>query len=168
MSDDLPILKDLRHQRFADFVLNGDAPATAYGKAGYNATTPQSRASNSSRLMKNADIRRYMDAVRQRAARGAVLSLQAKREFLCRIVTTPLMKIDPRGPNGDLIKKYRSSATETGSSEEWEKLDPLKAIDLDNKLAGEDPESNAMGSIADALAGLSGAVQDTGDDDDMM
>lgn len=162
MSEELPVLNDARHQRFADLVLNGQQPAKAYAMAGYSAKTPASRATNSSRLLKNAEIQRYLAAMRQRAAQGMVLSLQAKREFLCRIVTTPLMGIDPRGKDGDLILKYKNTVTEVGGTEEIVKLDPLKAIELDNKLSGDDPESNAIGSLASALAGLSagGPVED--------
>ena len=71
-----------------------------------------------------------------------------------------------------MIKKFKITTTETGGTEEIEKLDPLKAIDLDNKLAGEDPESNAIGSLADALAGIAGTdLPDSGyeeQDEDMM
>jgi phage terminase small subunit len=153
-SPDIPVPKDPRHLKFADYVLNGDPPAKAYGKAGYNAKSPQSRATAAGRLLKNVDIARYMEAVRQEAAKGKVLTLQDKREFLARIVMTPLMSIDPRGKDGDLIRKYKMTTTEAGGMEEIEKLDPLKAIDLDNKLSGDDPESNATAGLAAAIAGL--------------
>lgn len=98
--------------------------------------------------------------MRAASSAGKVLSLQTKREFLFRIVTTPLMGIDPRGPDGDLILKYKNTITESGGSEEITKYDALKAIDLDNRLSGDDPESNALGSLADALAGLGGVIED--------
>lgn len=168
--NDLPELKDERHRRFCVAVLDGNAPAKAYEMAGYQAKTPQSRAAAASRLLKDVNIATYLSAVRQEASKGVVLSLQAKREFLARIVMTPLMGIDPRHPDkkdGDLLKKYKRNVSirgedETIVTEEFEKLDPLKAIDLDNKLSGDDPESNAMGSLASALAGLgsSGAAMD--------
>jgi hypothetical protein len=154
MSEEIPLPKDERHRRFADFILDGMGAATAYKKAGYTAKNAQTASSCSTRLLKNASIAAYLNAMRQRAARGKVLTLQAKREFLCRIVNTPLMGIDPRGPDGDLILKYKNTITDSGGSEEIVKLDPLKAIDLDNKLSGDDPESSAIGSLAQALAGL--------------
>lgn len=156
----IPILKDERHRKFADLVLDGVKPAQAYKRAGYKALTPQSRATAAGRLLKNVDIDRYLTAVRRHAAEGAVLSLRDKREFLARIVMTPLRKIDPDGKDGDLIKKYKVITTEAGETEEIEKLDPLKAIELDNKLSGDDPESNAIESLADALAGLGGHAED--------
>lgn len=161
----LPELKDPRHRKFAELVLNGETPAKAYGLAGYNAKTPQSRATAAGRLLKNVDIARWLAAARAEADKGVVLSLQAKREFLARIVMTPLLAIDPNDPHrkdGDLLKKYKRNVSirgedETIVTEEFEKLDPLKAIDLDNKLSGDDPESSAFSALADAMAGLGGS-----------
>jgi len=161
-SPEIPELKDDRHRKFCAAVLDGNTPAKAYKMAGFNAKTPQSRAAAATRLLKNVNIATYLAAVRREADKGVVLTLQAKREFLARIVNTPLMSIDPRGKDGDLIRKYKLTTTESGGMEEIEKLDPLKAIDLDNKLSGDDPESNATAGLAAAIAGLGamGAVSE--------
>jgi len=77
--------------------------------------------------------------------------------LLCRIMFTPLRSINPDDPDfkdGDLLKKYKRVVTETGEVVEIEKLDPLKAMELDNKLCGEDSESNAMASLSVALQAL--------------
>lgn len=157
---EIPIPKDPRHLAFADLILSGEKPSKAYREAGFNAKSAATCATNSGRLLKNADISAYLHAMRQLGAKAKVLTLQAKREFLFRIVSTPLMSIDPRGPDGDLILKYKNTVTESGGSEEITKYDALKAIDLDNRLSGDDPESNALGSLADALAGLGGVIED--------
>lgn len=157
--NDIPIPRDPRHLAFADFILAGEKPSKAYRDAGFNAKTAASCATNSGRLLKNADIAAYLHAMRQAGAKAKVLTLQAKREFLCRIVSTPLMSINPNDPqrlHGDLILKYKRTVTESGETEEIVKLDPLKAIDIDNKLSGDDPEANALGSLASALASLGG------------
>lgn len=156
MSEEIPLPKDERELKFANLILDGMGAASAYRKAGYTAKNVQTASSCSTRLLKRASIAAYLNAMRQKAAAGKVLTMQAKREFLCRIVNTPLMGIDPRGPDGDLILKYKNTITENGGSEEIVKLDPLKAIDLDNKLSGDDPETSAIGSLAQALAGLAG------------
>jgi hypothetical protein len=160
--NDIPIPKDPKHLAFADFVLSGEKPSTAYREAGYNAKSAQSLATCAKRLLNNVEVATYLHAMRQAGAKAKVLTLQAKREYLYRLVTTPLMSIDPRGPDGDLIAKYKNTITENGGSEEIAKYDALKAIDLDNKLSGDDPDSNAVGSLAQALAGLAGggAVED--------
>lgn len=154
--------KDDKHRIFADLVLEGNNPSEAYRRAGYSAKSAQSLATCAKRLLKNVEVATYLTAMRQRSSLGKVLSLQAKREFLFRIVTTPLMTIDPQGPDGDLIVKYKNTVTEAGGTVEIVKYDALKAIAEDNKLSGDDPESNALGSLAQALAGLGGggAVED--------
>lgn len=155
--------KNPQHLKFADFVLNGDKPAKAYQKAGFQAKTAASRATNAGRLLKNADISAYIHAMQQASTTAKVLTLQQKREFLARVVLTPLLKIDPHGADGDLIMKYRNTVTEDGGVVEIVKVDPLKAIEMDNKLSGDDPESAAMGGLADALASLGGAAATTED-----
>jgi hypothetical protein len=80
-----------------------------------------------------------------------------KRQFLARIVRTPLMSIKPNDPafkDGDLLKKYKRNESEHGFTEEIEKWCSLKAIALDNTLSGDDSESNAIHEFADALAAL--------------
>jgi len=101
-----------------------------------------------------------MMAVRGNSAVGMVASMQQKRELLYRIMFTPLRSINPNDPahkDGDLIKKYKRVVTKTGETEEIEKLDPLKAMDLDNKLSGDDPEAKALGDLAGVLARLAPA-----------
>jgi phage terminase small subunit len=156
----IPVPKNPLHVKFADFVLNGDKPAKAYQKAGFQAKTAASRATNAGRLLKNADISAYIKAMQEASTTDKVLTLREKREFFARVVRTPLMEIDPHGKDGDLIMKYRNTVTEDGGQVEIVKVDPLKAIEADNKLSGDDPESAAMAGLAEALAGLGGQVFD--------
>jgi phage terminase small subunit len=149
--------KDPRRQRFADLILGGMRAPEAYKKAGFKAVKPASLHTVSSRLLKNVEVQAYLADVRQQSAKATVMSVAEKREFLARIVRTPLRAIDPNDPDhkdGDLILKYKRTASETGEMEEIVKLDPLKAIDQDNKLSGDDPEANALGSLAAAIAAL--------------
>jgi len=57
----------------------------------------------------------------------------------------------------DLIKKYTVNESENSSNRSLEKLDPLKAIEIDNKLSGDDAESNSISELAAAIASLGGA-----------
>lgn len=155
--DPIPYPTKLEHQRFADYYLSGDRPAVAYRKAGFAANSIDSQAVGASRLLKNAQVRRYIDYVRAQTAKGMVLSHQAKREFLCRVVKVPLMAIDPHDPDhkdGDLLASYSRSDTEAGSTERRVKLCPLKAITIDNQLSGEDEAANATSALAAALAAM--------------
>lgn len=157
MIDPALIPKKPQHQRFADRLLAGDAPADAYLAAGYKAASRKVAIRCAQRLAKTKGIQAYMRAVQAEAAQGAVASVRYKRELLFEIMDTPLMDIDPKHPtkkHGRLIKKYKSS--ELGI--EIEKICPLKAMEIDNKLSGDDPEQNNMRALADAIASLASST----------
>jgi hypothetical protein len=158
-----------RHQRFADLVLQGLSQTEAYLRACGDAK-PLSRVTakdGGTRLIRRADVMAYMDAARRRATTDAVLSLAEKRGFLARVLRVPLTVIDPHDPadpNRDLVRKVKRrflAKRERGETveyivEDMEKLDPLKAIELDNKLAGTDNKGaeDSVRKLAEILAGL--------------
>ncbi len=164
MSNKLPVPKDARHKKFADLVLGGTRPQAAYKKAGFKVTSTQSAQAAASRLLKNVTVLAYMEAVRQASAAGVVLSVQEKREFLARIVRTPITDLKPEetgSANNDLIKKWVKKFNVVSGGEDMElctetleKLCPLKAIEMDNKLSGDDPDANAVTALAEAFAQL--------------
>lgn len=161
MNEPIPLPKDPRHQRFADLVLGGMRAAEAYRKAGFKAKSKSSILSLASRMSKNVNVLAYMDAVRRASAKETVLGVLEKREFLARIVRTPLMSIDPHHPehkDGDLIRKYKRVTGEDSDRVEIEKLDALKALAEDNKLSGDDPEANAAAALAEAFAQLAAGM----------
>lgn len=167
-----PLPADPRHQRFADLRLRGVSLIDAYLQAGFTQKDRRS-SSNAKKIEQRPDVQAYMNAVRQASAGDSVLSVQEKRQFLARIVRVPLIRIDPANPddpNADLIKKAKRKTTEGNEQEpeawvydEVEKYDALRAIDEDNKLAGEDPASKAITDLAHALSSLGGPAlpQDT-------
>ncbi len=153
----IPLPRDARLQRYADGILEGLEGWDAYKRAFPECRTKQSAHTGHKRANKRPDVKAYMRAVRQHRAEEMVLSLRAKREFLCRIVTTPLTSIDldsPTRKDHDLLKRFKRTATEAGESVDIEKLDALKAIDLDNKLSGDGENDNAIQALAAAIAGL--------------
>jgi hypothetical protein len=153
----IPLPRDARLQRYADGILEGLEGWQAYKAAFPDCRTKPSAATGHKRTSKRPDVKAYIRAVRQARAEEMILSLRTKREFLFRIVTTPLTSIDldsPTRKDHDLLKKFKRTATEFGESVDIEKLDALKAIDLDNKLSGDDAGDNAMHSLAAAIAGL--------------
>lgn len=142
--------RDPRHQLFADRLLAGDLLVDAYLAAGYQCSRTNAKAS-ATRLRKRPDIDRYMHAIQTRAADDSMLTHAEIRRFLARIVRTPLTALNPEeGRNADLIK----TLAKTSSSTRLEKLDPLKAIELDLKLSGQDPETNLTRQLARALEGI--------------
>jgi hypothetical protein len=164
---DIPLPKDPRHQRFADLRLRGISLIDAFLQAGFTAKNRRS-SSNAKKIEQRADVRAYLDAVRQAAAGESVMTIEEKRRFLARIVRVPLIKIDPTDPddpNADLIKKTKRRVVEGNEQDpeawihdELEKYDALRAIDEDNKLAGDDPASKAITDLALALSSLGGTA----------
>lgn len=159
---EIPLPRVIAHQRFADYVLAGMAGPDAYrkarvkGKPGVKATAASIH-SMSSRLLKSVEVMRYMAAVRQESAKGAVLTLTEIREFHARIVRVAVTEIDldePARKNHDLLRKYKRTPGEFGERLEIEKHDPLKAIALDLKLSGDDPEATALQQMAEAFSKL--------------
>lgn len=152
----IPLPKDPRHQRFADMLLSGKSLVDAYLAAGFRCSKAAAKP-NASKLRKRADVAAYITAIQQRAAGEAIMNLEEILEFCARVKRTPINKLDPGNtsdPNGDLIKSYTINETETGRSIRIEKHDPFKAIDTHIKLSGQDPEANALNSIAEALGAL--------------
>jgi hypothetical protein len=149
--DDVPMPPQRpRHRLFADRVLAGDCLVTAYLAAGYRGT-PASASSQASKLRKRPEVAAYIDAVQRRAADESTLTLLEIRRFLARIVRTPLTELDADGGrDADLIK----TVARTSSTTRLEKLDPLKAIEIDLKISGQDPETSLLKQMARALETL--------------
>lgn len=153
----IPLPDDPRHQRFADLLLRGENNTEAYLQAGYKCKRTSAQA-QAKRLRSRPDVAAYMEAVRRSAAGHSVLTHQEIREFCARVVRTPITKLDiDTETDADLIKSFRHSESELGSNTSLEKHDPFKAIEIDMKLSGEDPEANAMTELANALRGLAPA-----------
>jgi len=147
------------HQRFADRHLAGDSLVDAYLAAGFKCTRTSAMHAGK-RLFKRKDVQAYIKAIQASAADDSVLTLLERRRFYARIVRTPIMAIDPEHPehkDGDLIRKYKRTTDEFKDNWEIEKLDPLKACELDTKAAGEDTEANGLSELAAAISSLGSA-----------
>lgn len=153
----IPLPKDPRHQRFADLWLRGKGLAEAYMEAGFKCSKKSARAA-AARLKKQPDVSAYIAAIQTEAKDETLMTVIEYRRFFARIKRTPITKLDPhQEQDADLIKSFSESATESGTSLRIEKLDPLKAIEMDMRLSGEDPEQNSLKQLAEALAALGGA-----------
>jgi hypothetical protein len=155
----IPLPKNPLHQRYADNILSGLSGVESYQRA-YAAITPkltrESAYNGDKRLKKNPEVIAYLRAIRAASATSTVLSVTEKREFLARVVRTDIttLSIDGDGKNGDMIKSYSVNESESSRNIRLEKHDPLKAIDLDNRIAGEDPTANLLTELAQALQNL--------------
>lgn len=151
-----PVPKDPRHQRFADLVLEGKNITEAYLGAGYKVSRSVAAAAGK-RMRRKADVEAYIQSIQRAAADASVLSLLEKRRFLARVVRTPLAKLDAEDPehaDGDLVKSFAVNESEKSTSRRIEKLDPLKAIEIDNKLDASSPENEQAAALAEAILAL--------------
>ena len=155
----IPIPKNPLHQRYCDNILAGHGGGESYQLAYASITPKLTRASADTghkRIKKNPEVIAYLRAVRAASATSTVLTVTEKREFLARVVRTDIttLSIDGGGKDGDMIKSYSVNESESSRNVRLEKHDPLKAIDLDNRIAGEDPTANLLTELAQALQNL--------------
>lgn len=109
-----------RQYRFAQLVFQGGKLGPSYEQAGYNPTNANSRDSSASSLLRSPKVQRYLHhlaAVSARTSRAATLSRARKREILCDIAE-------------DSEDGYR-----------------LKAIEIDNKMTGDEAPVRLEGEI---------------------
>ncbi len=124
----MPILKNQRHERFAQLVATGKSATEAYRKV-YK-TTVKVAGSAGGRLLKNVQIQQRMAELQQKAAEGAVMSLQEKLEYLAAVKRTPIGEVNETSP-------LCQSVEWTESGKKLKMPDKLKAIELSAKLQGE-------------------------------
>ena len=133
-----------KHYDFIHRLANGEKIGAAW-KAACNG--PGSHASRwCSQHRREIDL--YLAEMREEARRLSVLSLAEKRDFLARVVRTPIGQVDEKSDLCQEITDDEDPAS--GRSKRKIKMpDKLRAIDLDAKLAGElQPETKP---VADAL-----------------
>lgn len=152
----IPLPKDVRHQRFADLVLRGRSLLDAYLSAGFKAKGKAAK-SAASRLRQHPDVNAYITAIQKQSAEESLLTVQEKRSFLARVVRTRHAEIDPRDPedpNGDMIVSVSETTGEVSNSLRVEKYSALKAIEIDNKMAGHNAPDKMEHSASGDLAAL--------------
>lgn len=151
-----PLPHNPRHQRFADRVLTGENLVDAYLAAGFKCTRETAHA-NAKKLRKRPDVAEYIKVMQLRAADETTLTVLEMRKFFARIVRTPITSIDlldKNRSNHDIIKKFKRTETEHGATEEVEKLDPLRACELDIKLSPEDAKADGNQAFAELIVQL--------------
>lgn len=148
---DIPLPKDPRHQRLVDLLLTTDlcrkeAYRTVYPRAKESSASPMA-----ARILKRPDVVAYETAMRRAAQSEAHLTLEEKRNFLARVVRC---RIDQEPNDSDLWQEIRDHETETSITRHRKLPSKTDCIKLDNELAGDDPATNAIDQLAQALAKL--------------
>lgn len=159
-----------RERQIAAAYASGLRGRECTAKAGGKHKTDDSARQAINRVLAHPAAREYVEDVLTKATEqvedDSVMSIIEKRRFLARIRRSHLAQLDPDDPDnkdGDLIKSYSISESEGSTSRRIEKLDPLKAIQLDNELAGhaqaKKVELAADDDLARILADLAGHTE---------
>lgn len=138
-------LPDAQHERFACELAKGCSQDEAYVKAGFK----QNRG-NAARLKANERVSQRLEWLQRKAATMTVLSIDEKRDFLARLLRVKGAAIDEE-KDGDLINGLKYDAA---GNRILILPDKLKAIQLDNDLAGDGSEANAATALSNLLGRL--------------
>ena len=85
---------------------------------------------------------------------GAVLTLRQKREFLAKVVNTPISEVST---DSDLCQEWSETEGEKTTSRRLKMPSKLDAIKIDNDLSGDGAEAEgnkALGGLAALVARL--------------
>lgn len=137
--------------KFGNLIAQGTPPQEAYDKA-YGAKNGQSAASCASRTLKNANLQTYIRQIRMEAATDTLLTIAEKRQYLADLLRLPTDKMvnaqngNVEIPEGvgrfiqgiDVQEKINADGDTWGFVKRIKLADKLKAMELDNKLAGHD------------------------------
>ena len=143
-SDPSKPLDNSRHEAFALNVAKGMSASEAYREAGYDAKDANV---TGPRLLANVGngVKERVEYIKAQAATSTVLSIAEKREFLAKVLRTPIGEIDERSPLCQSVKIGKEG------EREYKMPDKLKAISEDNDLAGEGSEAEANKAQVDAV-----------------
>ena len=137
--------------KFAQLVGAGMNQTEAYRRA-YPKCSAKAAESKASRLVRDGKVKAMIAEIQEEAKQGAVLTLKEKREFLARVVRIGVAEASTSEEHKDLIQ----AVTEGEKSTTYKLPDKLRAIQIDNDLAGEgsDAEGNAaLGALVKKIRG---------------
>lgn len=123
-----------QQKRFCHYLADGLPQGKAYLKAYKGVKKVETASVCANKLLKNTNIREYYETLVKKSESEACLSRKEKREFLARVVRTPINKV---ANDSDLVQERVRTMQPNGAKKETLKMpDKLKAIEQDNKMAG--------------------------------
>ena len=125
-------LLNTRQLKFIKLIAQGESQAQAHRRAGYRCPTIEGHGANAVRLLKNERIQRGLQKLRDKSFSEMALSAAEKRAFLARAV-----RADASNPDPDLVQELVETHGEHGSSKRVKLVSKLEAINIDNKMAGD-------------------------------
>lgn len=133
-------------RKFCEGIVSGLTATEAY-RAAYPNTTPDNARKNAAKLSRRDDVKAEIAELRAKGdekAGSAVLTYAEKREFFAELVRARAGLLPHNSPLWQSIK-YK------GDGVEYRLPDKLKAIELDNDLAGDGKEATVNDELAELL-----------------
>jgi len=134
-----------RQLAYATLRAKGENKSQAYLKAGYKANTIEQAGSGAYKLEQDPRVSQYISTLQESSFIKEALSVAEKRAFLA--ATVRANPLDPDLP-GHLIQEARTEVDPAGNVKKVIKLpSKLEAINIDNKMAGDNYADRAGGEI---------------------
>lgn len=133
----MAVLKNQRHERFAQLIASGKAASEAYGEV-YDRVGRVAETSGS-RLMRNVKVQERIVELQEKAADESVLTLREIQQFLAAVVRGAVGEVGPDSPLCQEYTKRFEAGGESSSDYEVVKIKvpcKLKAVELSAKLSG--------------------------------
>jgi phage terminase small subunit len=124
-----------RQKKFCDnYAFKGMSIAESVRRAGYLFKSGRSEdfGSYGCKLLKQERVSSYVQKLREKAFEKDALSFAEKRSFLARAV-----RADASNPDADLVQEVVETHGESGSSKRMKIVSKLEAINIDNKMVGD-------------------------------
>ena len=140
----MPVLKNPKHERFAQAVATGSSGAEAYRKhvSGGKCSNATAEVTSCQMLRDGSKVALRVSELREelaeRSKEKAFLSFDEKRNFFAMIVRTPIGEIDHTSP---LCQERTYIVGQEEDSVKVKMPDKLRAIQLDNDLAVDGAEA---------------------------
>jgi phage terminase small subunit len=124
-----------RQKKFVDnYVLKGLSIAESVRRAGYSIKSGkvEDASSYGCKLLRQDRVKTYLQKLKDKQFKETALSVEEKRAFLARAV-----RADASNPDPDLVQELVENHGENGSSKRVKLVSKLEAINIDNKMAGD-------------------------------
>jgi hypothetical protein len=121
-----------RQLAYATLRAKGENKSQSYLKAGYKAKTIEQAGSGAFKLEQDPRVSQYIATLKESSFLKDALSVAEKRSFLARAV-----RADASNPDPDLVQEMVETHGEHGSVKRVKLVSKLEAINIDNKMAGD-------------------------------
>ena len=147
----MPVLKNTRHERFAQELAKGSTAVGAYELAGYRPDR-----STASKLAARPEVRARLAELQEAAAEGTVMDLQKMLVYLEKVILTPAGLVDERSP---LCQEYTHTERAGTSTFRVKMPGKMDAVEKLIKLRGWYAPEKVTMAAGDTLGELLGRIR---------